>query len=60
MSQEIVAACRMSSFVGSGHLPGAGSLMDQSAWFLSLHQTLESDVAEIERERMERAKRVRR
>ena len=38
-------------------LPVAGGLLDQSAWFVSLWQTLDSEMAKISNERMDRISR---
>lgn len=41
------------------HLPTAGGLLDQSAWFIDLWQTMNSEQALIDAERIERLNRGR-
>lgn len=54
MGPEFIAAVNLASVCGDGDWPVAGGLMDQSAWFLSLYQRLESEMNLIEKEKMAR------
>jgi hypothetical protein len=44
----------MFSFASQGHLPNAGGLIDQDAWFIDAWAYYQSDVNEIEREQRKR------
>jgi len=48
----MAAAVNMAGMCGSGDWPVAGGLLDQSAWFVSLYQTLAGFEAKIEREKL--------
>lgn len=50
-------AINVASHASKGVMPVAGGLLDQSAWFFSLWNTLESDTNKIDAERMERYRR---
>lgn len=50
-------AINLASHASKGVMPVSGGLLDQSAWFFSLWNTLESDVNKIDAERMERYRR---
>lgn len=54
IGREITEAVNVASLCGNGTLPIAGGLMDQSAWFVSMWQTLESDTAKIEADQWRR------
>lgn len=53
VGQEMTEAINIAGLCGNGTLPVAGGLLNQSAWFLSLWQSLKSEVARIENERAE-------
>jgi hypothetical protein len=50
-------AINMASYAAKGHLPVVGGLLDQSAWFVDLWSTLESDQAQIDNEIAEERRR---
>jgi hypothetical protein len=50
----MIEAVNIAGSCSNGYMPVAGGLMDQSAWFISLWQTLNSDQAKIQSEQMER------
>lgn len=54
VGQSITEAINVAGLCGGGTLPVSGGLMDQSAWFLSLWQTLQSEEAMIDMERHKR------
>ena len=51
VGHELTEAINMAELCGNGCLPVAGGLLDQSSWFLSVWQTLKSEIARIENER---------
>ena len=55
--QEIVTAVNLCGHADKGHLPVAGGILDQSAWFISFWERFSSEVARIDRERIEKQKR---
>ena len=54
VGQEITKAINIASLCGNGILPVNGGLMDQSAWFLSVWQQLQSEQSKIDAEEAER------
>lgn len=54
VGQELTEAINIASLCGNGVLPVSGGLMDQSAWFLSVWQQLQSEQAKIDAEEAER------
>lgn len=51
VGQEMTEAINIAGLCGNGTLPVPGGLLGQSHWFLSMWQTLQSEVARIENER---------
>lgn len=58
VGHELTEAINVASLCGNGTLPVAGGLMDQSAWFVSLWQQLQSEQAEIDAELAEKYRHV--
>lgn len=56
---ELTDAINLASFAGKGAMPVSGGLLDQSAWFVDLWQTLESDQNRIDTEKAQDRKRGR-
>ena len=53
VGSEMVDAINVAGMCSNGLLPVTGGLLDQSAWFLSLLESLNSETARIEAERLE-------
>lgn len=54
----MTTAINLAGYASKGHLPVAGGLLDQSAWFVDVWSTLESDQSRIDAEQAERRRRV--
>lgn len=52
---DICDAINLAGHAGSGLLPVAGAILDQSAWFLACWQALEADQHKIDEERTNRS-----
>lgn len=51
---KVTEAVNIAALCGKGTFPEAGGLLDQSAWFISLYQSLTAEQNKIEREQQER------
>jgi len=56
---EMTQAINLANYASKGLMPVAGGVMEQSAWFLEMLSTLESDQNKIDSERAERNRRGR-
>ena len=54
VGQELTEAINIASLCVNGVLPVSGGVMDQSAWFISVWQQLQSEQAKIDAEEAER------
>lgn len=54
IGQSLVGAINLASYAMKGQWPTTGGMLDQSAWFFDLVQTLESEQNRIDAERMDR------
>jgi hypothetical protein len=54
IDQRIVEACNLAGIASKGLLPVSGGVLDQSAWFVSVWQMLESEQNRIDQERAKR------
>ena len=52
-------AINLANYASKGLMPVAGGVMEQSAWFLEMLSTLESDQNKIDLEKAERSRRGR-
>ena len=50
LTQPLVTAVNMAQHASKGTLPTAGGMLDQSAWFVALWDTFDSEMAKIARE----------
>lgn len=60
IGRELIDDIELIDSCGDHALPVAGGLLDQSAWFVSLRQSIKREEANIEREREKRRKHGRR
>ena len=57
MPAAFIYAVNLAGSSGSGDWPVAGGLLDQATWFLELKQNLDAECDQIDKDRMEKAKR---
>lgn len=55
LGNDFVQAVNLAGMCGDGILPVSGGLLEQSAWFIDLWQTLKSEQSAIETEQIEKA-----
>lgn len=51
---DMIESINIAGSCSNGYMPVEGGLMDQSAWFISLWQALNSDQAKIQQEQIDR------
>lgn len=54
VGREMTEAINMAGMCGNGVWPGAGGILDQSAWFVDLFSVMEQEQSKIESMRNER------
>lgn len=55
VGSELVEDINLASYAEKGHLPEAGGMLDQEAWFVSLWGTLTTYESRIEEDKRERS-----
>jgi hypothetical protein len=51
---KVSGAVNLASWANKGHLPKAGGILDQDAWFMSAWTAFENDISKIEEMKRDR------